>query len=58
LSKKILVVEDQEENRQVLRDLFSMAENEFIEAEDGGSGRCRGAAPPQSDPDGHPIAHH
>jgi two-component system, cell cycle response regulator DivK len=35
MSKKILVVEDQEENRQILRDLFSMAGNEIIEVEDG-----------------------
>jgi two-component system cell cycle response regulator DivK len=35
MSKRILVVEDQEENRQILRDLFSTAGHEIIEVEDG-----------------------
>jgi two-component system cell cycle response regulator DivK len=35
MSKRILVVEDQEDNRQILRDLLSNAGYEMIEAEDG-----------------------
>jgi two-component system cell cycle response regulator DivK len=35
MTKRILVVEDQEDNRQILRDLLSNAGYEMIEAEDG-----------------------
>ena len=35
MSKRILVVEDQEDNRQILRDLLGNAGYELIEAEDG-----------------------
>jgi two-component system, cell cycle response regulator DivK len=35
MSKRILVVEDQEDNRQILRDLLSHSGYEMIEAEDG-----------------------
>ena len=35
MSKRILVVEDQEDNRQILRDLLGNAGYEMIEAEDG-----------------------
>ena len=35
MSKRILVVEDQEDNRQILRDLLSSAGFEMIEAENG-----------------------
>ena len=35
MSKRILVVEDQEDNRQILRDLLASAGYEMIEAEDG-----------------------
>ena len=38
MSKKILVVEDAEDNRQILRDLFSMAGYDMIEARDGAEG--------------------
>jgi len=36
VSKRILVVEDQQDNRQILRDLLTNADFEVIEAEDGG----------------------
>ena len=36
--KKILVVEDTEDNRQILRDLLGMAGYEMIEAHDGAEG--------------------
>jgi two-component system, cell cycle response regulator DivK len=35
VSKRILVVEDQEDNRQILRDLLGNAGYELIEAENG-----------------------
>jgi two-component system cell cycle response regulator DivK len=35
MSKRILVVEDQEDNRQILRDLLGNAEYELVEAADG-----------------------
>ena len=38
MSKKILVVEDTEDNRQILRDLLGMAGYDMIEAHDGAQG--------------------
>jgi two-component system cell cycle response regulator DivK len=38
MSKKILVVEDTDDNRQILRDLLGMAGYELIEAYDGADG--------------------
>ena len=38
MSKRILIVEDQEDNRAILRDLLSQAGYELIEAVDGGKG--------------------
>jgi two-component system, cell cycle response regulator DivK len=35
MGKRILVVEDQEENRQILRDLFALSGHDVIEVEDG-----------------------
>jgi two-component system cell cycle response regulator DivK len=35
MSKRILVVEDQEDNRQILRDLLGSAGYDLVEAEDG-----------------------
>ena len=35
MTKRILVVEDQEDNRRILRDLLSSADYDIIEAEDG-----------------------
>ena len=35
MTKRILVVEDQEDNRQILRDLLSSADYEMVEAENG-----------------------
>ena len=44
MSKRILVVEDQEDNRQILRDLLTGAGFEVIEAEDGEAGVAAAAA--------------
>ena len=38
MSKRILVVEDHEDNRQILRDLLGAAGFEMLEAEDGAAG--------------------
>lgn len=38
MSKKILIVEDTEDNRQILRDLFAATDYELIEAVDGAAG--------------------
>jgi DNA-binding NtrC family response regulator len=38
MSQRILVVEDQPDNRQILRDLLTSAEFEVIEAVDGQAG--------------------
>ncbi len=38
MNKRILVIEDQEDNRQILRDLLTSADFEVIEAEDGQAG--------------------
>jgi two-component system, cell cycle response regulator DivK len=38
MSKRILVVEDQEDNRRILRDLLASADYEMIEAGDGAAG--------------------
>jgi len=44
VSKRILVIEDQEDNRQILRDLLTSADFEVIEAEDGVAGVAAAAA--------------
>jgi two-component system cell cycle response regulator DivK len=44
MTKRILVVEDQEDNRQILRDLLTSADFEVIEAEDGEAGLAAAAA--------------
>src|SRR5258705_5430412 len=38
MSKRILIIEDQEDNRAIMRDLLSSAGYELIEAVDGGEG--------------------
>ena len=43
MTKKILVVEDTEDNRQILRDLLSMAGYEMVEAHDGADGVAKAA---------------
>ena len=44
MSKRILVVEDHEDNRQILRDLLGAAGYEMVEAHDGESGAPKVAA--------------
>jgi two-component system, cell cycle response regulator DivK len=44
MSKRILVIEDQEDNRKILRDLLTSADFEVFEAEDGEEGVAAAAA--------------
>ena len=44
MKKRILVIEDQQDNRQILRDLLTSADFEVIEAEDGEAGLAAAAA--------------
>ena len=44
MSQRILVIEDQEDNRQILRDLLMSADFEVIEAVDGEAGLAAAAA--------------
>jgi two-component system, cell cycle response regulator DivK len=44
MTKRILVVEDQEDNRQILRDLLTSAGYEIVEAENGEEGLAVAAA--------------
>ena len=44
MNKRILVVEDQEDNRQILRDLLTSADLEVIGAADGEAGLAAAAA--------------
>ena len=44
MTKKILVVEDTEDNRQILRDLLGMAGYDMIEANDGAEGVAQATA--------------
>ena len=46
MSQRILVVEDQPDNRQILRDLLTSADFEVIEAEDGEAGLAAAAHRP------------
>ncbi len=43
MSQRILVIEDQEDNRQILRDLLTSADFELIEAVDGEMGLAAAA---------------
>ena len=57
--KRILVVEDQEDNRQILRDLLGNAGYELIEAENGEEALAAVARQrPDLILDGHPTAGH
>jgi two-component system, cell cycle response regulator DivK len=44
MSQRILVIEDQEDNRRILRDLLTSADFEVIEAEDGEAGLAAATA--------------
>src|SRR6266498_2043189 len=44
MSQRILIIEDQADNRQILRDLLTSADFEVIEAEDGEAGVAAASA--------------
>ena len=56
MSKRILVVEDHEDNRRILRDLLTSAGYEMIDAVTGKEGVAMAEKPsPRPHPDGHPT---
>ena len=58
MSKRVLVVEDQEDNRQILRDLLASVGYEMIEAHDGeGALIAARTQSPGVDPVGYPTAY-
>jgi len=56
MSKRILVVEDQPDNRQIIRDMLAPTDYEITEAENGEEALAATAA--GSYPDGYPTADH
>ena len=59
MSKRILVVEDQPDNRQIIRDMLAPTDYEICEAENGEEalyGHRKATA--RSHPDGYPTACH
>ena len=59
MSKRILVVEDQEDNRQIIRDMLTFTDYEITEAESGEAGACgSGETAARSYPDGYPTSGH
>ena len=59
MSKRILVVEDQEDNRQIIRDMLSATDYEITEAESGEAALAAVAnTAARSYPDGYPTAGH
>ena len=57
MSKVILVIEDQEDNRRIMHDLLTSKGYEVIEAINGFDGVNAAEYPSSgSDPDGHPAA--
>jgi DNA-binding response OmpR family regulator len=56
MSKRILVVDDQEDMRAILRDFFSASGYTVIEGVDGAESRQDGLGTPQSCAHGHPAA--
>jgi len=55
MSKRILVVEDQADNRQIIRDMLAPTDYEIIEAEDGEQALASIA---RSHSDGYPTTDH
>ena len=59
MSKRILVVEDQPDNRQIIRDVLAGTDYEITEAEDGEQALAAVAkSATRSHPHGYPTAHH
>ena len=58
MSKRILVVEDQADNRQIIRDMLASTDYEITEAENGVEALAAIGSSGRSHPDGYPIANH
>jgi CheY-like chemotaxis protein len=58
MSKRILVVEDQPDNRQIVRDMLAPTGYEITEVENGEEARCHCKTTTRSHPDGYPAACH
>src|SRR5262249_41254537 len=59
MSKRILVVEDQADNRQIIRDMLTQTDYEISEVESGEEALDAVAkAAARSDPDGYPTTDH
>ena len=58
MSQRILVVEDQEDNMQILRDLLTSAGYEIIEAVNGEEALYLSKAAARLDLDGYSNTHH
>ena len=59
MSKRILVVEDQKDDRQIIRDVLAGTDYEITEAEDGEQALAAvGKSAARSHPDGNPAAEH
>ena len=57
MSKRILVVEDQEDNRQIVRDLLVASGYELVEVTNGEEGLALAERErPDFDSDGYPVA--
>ena len=57
MSKRILVVEDQEDNCQIIRDMLSATDYEITEAENGEEALA-GQTTARSHTDGYSVTHH
>jgi CheY-like chemotaxis protein len=58
MSKRILVVEDQEDDRQIIRDMLAGSGYTLTEAKDGEEAPAEVAKEPRSHPDRNPVAEH
>jgi CheY-like chemotaxis protein len=58
MSKRILVVEDQPDNRQIIRDMLAGTDYEITEAENGEQALAASERAPRSHPNGYPTADH
>jgi CheY-like chemotaxis protein len=58
MSKRILVVEDQPDNRQIIRDMLAPTDYEITEAENGEDALAAIAKQTGSHLDGYPTANH
>ncbi len=58
MSKRILVVEDQADNRQIIRDMLAPTDYEITEAENGEEALAASETAARSHFDGYPVTDH